>query len=124
MKSSIKIAVFTTLLFCQSAFAIPPLWEAAYNVTELNGTAGGAFDNFGPSGQADGRENIPLGFNFPFGGVNYNRISVDSDGGIVLKNADTTTDLLPSTWDKGIFQSNFSNLGEPVIFPFNTELDQ
>ena len=128
MTGSFRIVVFAVLFVSQSAFAVPPLWESAYEQVLLNGTNGGAVSGLGPSGQTDGQENIALGFNFPFGGVNYNRISVDSDGAIVLKNTDTVTNIPPTTWTRNSFHANFTNQGNesaaPVISPFNTALTQ
>lgn len=123
MKASVKIVVLSALLFSQNVLAIPPLWELAYEETQLNSGPSS------PSGQIDGQQNIALGFNFPFAGNLYNRISVDSDGGIILTNANAVANIAPTTWNKAFFQTNFSNLGQgvtavPVIFPFNTSLSQ
>lgn len=128
MKTIVKIITLTLILFTQSALALPPLWEAAYAVTELNGTSGRPFSNGGPSRQIDGQESVLLGFDFPYGGNTYDRISVDSDGALLLKNDDSLTNFSYYTWNRIFFQTRFSNYGQgtaaPVILPFNTALDQ
>ena len=125
------LALALTVSFCQMAQAVPPLWEASYNIlaTELNGTAGGDISTLPPSGSFGGAENIALGFNFPFGGKNYSHIVVDSDGAIVLKNSKSGADnVLPMIWRKDIFQAGFSNYGagsvKPVLLPFGTYMNQ
>jgi hypothetical protein len=134
-----RLSVFTRLLvlavmasFSQFAQAVPPLWEASYNVqaTELDGNNGGAVGGIGPSGTfGGGSENIALGFLFPFGGNTYSHIVVDSDGVIRLTNSATdVTDVPPTIWKSGIFGPGFANFGagspSPVIVPFGTALSQ
>ncbi|MCP4332094.1 MAG: hypothetical protein GY785_05520, partial [Gammaproteobacteria bacterium] len=92
MKSVISVLLLVCSMFVfTTASAVPPLWEATYQGTELNGAAGGATGAVGPSEAIDGEESIALGFNFPFAGINYTHISVDDDGAIVLMNADAVT---------------------------------
>ena len=113
-------------LSAYSTHAAAPYWvaEVDYEQVELNGVIG---VGTGASGKTNGQENISLGFNFPFAGNSYTRISVDSDGGLVLRNDTTTVDISQTIWS-GNFQSGFINPGSgspaPVILPFGASLSQ
>jgi hypothetical protein len=123
-----RFSVFTRILvlallmvsFNHAAMAAPPLWEDSYNIN--------ATELVGPSGLG-GRQNIALGFDFPFGGNNYSHILVESDGAIILANsASETSNVLPTIWKKDIFEPGFSNFGggsaRPLLLPFGTGIDQ
>lgn len=61
---------------------------------------------------------------FPFDGVMYDSVSIGSNGGIMLGNGgvyagDPYTDY--DAWED--FEFDFSDVGQPAIFPFTTDLD-
>ena len=69
---------------------------------------------------------MTLGFMFPFDGTDYDTIAINSNGGVTLGNAgvyagDDYTDY--DVWDISYFESDFTDVGNPAILPFNTDLD-
>lgn len=114
MTRLLKVAIASfTLAWSFAALAAPPIWDTDFGA------------EIGPLGDDD-EENQTLGFMFPFDGTMYDSISIGSNGGIMLGiggvyAGDDYTDY--DAWDDSYFISDFSNVGNPAIFPFETDLD-
>lgn len=96
-----------------ASIAAPPIWDADF------GADTGLISD-------DGDINMTLGFMFPFDGTDYDTIAIGSNGGVTLGNAgvfagDQYVDF--DLWEISYFVSDFSNVGNPIIVPFNTDLD-
>ena len=107
------VLVCFTLAWSFASIAAPPIWD-----TDFGAAIGPLSD--------DDNENQTLGFMFPFDGVMYDSISIGSNGGIMLGiggvyAGDEYTDY--DIWDISYFESDFSDVGNPGIFPFETDLD-
>lgn len=107
------ILISTTLTWSIASLAVPPIWDADFG------------PEIGPLSDDD-EENQTLGFMFPFDGMMYDSISIGSNGGIMLGNGgvyagDAYTDY--DLWEISYFESDFTDVGNPAILPFNTDLD-
>lgn len=113
--SGVMRSVGLSLVFLLSATAsqaAPPVWEADF----------GAPIAF--SSTDDGTEDVQLDFDFPFAGSNYTVASVNTNGGIALASAlgdEVYIDY--DIWDEDYFESDFTNLGNPSLLGFNTDLN-
>lgn len=114
MMSKLRTFILGTLLtWPMIVFSAPPIWDA----------------NFGADTglQADdGYIAQTLGFMFPFDGVDYDTIAINSNGGVMLGVAggfagDPFLDY--DIWNAIYFESDFTNVGNPAIVPFVTDLD-
>lgn len=107
------VLVSFTLAWSFASIAAPPVWD-----TDFGAAIGPLSD--------DDSENQTLGFMFPFDGVMYDSISIGSNGGIMLGiggvyAGDEYTDY--DIWDIAYFESDFTDVGNPAILPFNTDLN-
>lgn len=107
------VLISLTLTWSFASIAAPPIWDTDF------GPAIGPLSD-------DDEENQALGFMFPFDGVMYDSISIGSNGGIMLGNGgvypgDAYT--IYYAWYDGDFEDGFSEVGNPAIFAFVTDLD-
>jgi hypothetical protein len=114
MKKILEGAVCAiVLVFSTPAMADPPIWDTDF------GTNTGL--------QADDDSiSMALGFDFPFLGITYNSIAINSNGGVALGNNDVYAgdDYLDyDLWENTEFEPEFSNVGNPMIAVFTTDLD-
>ncbi len=96
-----------------SVLAEPPIWDTDFGAdTGLQ--------------QDDDDINVTLGFMFPFDGTDYDTVAIGTNGGVTLGidgafANDRYIDY--DIWNDSYFVSDFSNLGNPAILPFSTDLD-
>ena len=69
---------------------------------------------------------MTLGFMFPFDGTDYDTVSINTNGGVTLGiggvfAGDSYVDY--DLWDDSYFESDFTAVGNPIIMPFETDLD-
>lgn len=101
------------LAFPAMVFAAPPIWD-----TDFGADTGLQED--------DDSINATLGFMFPFDGVDYDTIAINSNGGVSLGIADVFAGdeyIDYDIWEESEFESDFTDFGNPVILPFLTDLD-
>lgn len=96
-----------------AGFAAPPIWDAEFG------------DDTGLQADDDYID-MTLGFMFPFAGTDYDTVSINSNGGVMLGidgvyAGDQYVDY--DLWEISYFVSDFSDVGNPAIVPFNTDLD-
>ena len=102
--------------------ATPPIWDPVFGA-ELPALTG--CDDCDTQTDSVPAMPVLLGFNFPFAGGTYNSISVNNNGGVALGNdnivaGDPYVDF--DIWNALNFVSDFSNVGNPSILVFNTDL--
>ena len=108
----LSVLLLVSIGFFQPAQAEPPLW----------------MDNFGPelsdvSDCDDCEESVVLPFPFPFNGSSFDMAYVGSDGCIQLGGLGVGGNIGFDYWaDMQEFLSD-SNPDNPLICPFNTDLD-
>ncbi|MCP3979488.1 MAG: hypothetical protein GY716_09190 [bacterium] len=68
----------------------------------------------------DAEESITLSFDFPFDGTNYDDVTVGCNGGITLA---SSAQIAYDTWEDDDFEDDFTDLGQPVMMVFNTDLN-
>jgi len=84
-------------------------------------------DDIGLIGDDD-EQSEALDFGFPFNAMSYNSVMINTNGGIVLGN-DGTYDagnggyVDYDIWYSDYFDSDFLNVGEPIILGFQSDLD-
>lgn len=102
-----------TMTLPLAAAAKPPIWDSSF------GTNTGL--------QADDDSvSMALGLDFPFLGDTYNYVSINSNGGVALGNDDVysgTEYVDYDIWEDTVFESEFTDAGNPMILPFQTDLD-
>ncbi len=113
MKQFVRSIAFASLcLFSISSLAHPPIWDSHYG------------PNTGLVGDDDYIE-MTLGFMFPFEGTDYDTVSINTNGGIVL-GIDNEFAGEPyvdyDIWYDSEFEIDFTDIGDPVILPFGTDL--
>jgi hypothetical protein len=69
---------------------------------------------------------MTLGFMFPFDGTNYDTVAINTNGGVTLGiggvfAGDSYVDY--DLWNDSYFESDFTDVGNPIILPFETDLD-
>jgi len=114
MSRLLRTLLFGTILIWPIAsIAAPPIWDADFGAdTGL---------------QADDDDiDMTLGFMFPFDGTDYDTVAIASNGGVTLGiggvfAGDSYLDY--DIWDVSYFESDFTDLGNPAILPFSTDLD-
>lgn len=100
------------LLISFNAFGAPDIWD----------------DDFGPDTglvDDDGAISMELGFLFRYDSVDYNTISIGTNGGIVLGIDHEYVDVSEvtyDTWYYDYFEDYFTDAGDPVLLVFNTDL--
>lgn len=103
----------TILTLPIASVAAPPIWDADF------GADTGLQDD-------DSDIEVVLGFMFPFDGTDYDTVAIGTNGGVTLGvggvfAGDFYIDY--DIWDIVYFESDFTNLGNPAILPFNTDID-
>lgn len=114
MTELLRVLLISAILTLPIAsIAAPPIWDADFGAdTGL---------------QADDEElDATLGFLFPFDGMDYDTVSINTNGGVTLGIAgafagDSYVDY--DIWDVSYFESDFTNVGNPAILPFSTDID-
>ena len=96
-----------------SVFADPPIWDTDYGPDTL-------------LQEDDDYIEVTLGFMFPFDGTDYDTLAINSNGGVTLGvggvfAGDPYVDY--DIWDSSYFVSDFLEVGNPIILPFSTDLD-
>ena len=104
------IGIAALALAAGPAAADPPIWESNFGkaLTDLNGK-----DDFS--------QTVTLSFSFPFAGSTYDTFSVSTNGGIAF-GMDLPVDY--DAWNVEEFATDFLSYGGPVLYPFETDLDQ
>ena len=69
---------------------------------------------------------MTLGFMFPFDGTDYDTVSINTNGGATLGiggvfAGDSYVDY--DIWNVSYFESDFTDVGNPIILPFSSDLD-
>jgi hypothetical protein len=94
----------------EPAAADPPIWESNFGI-EVPGL----------TGQDEAFQTVELSFPFPFAGGTYTLFSVNNNGGIALG---LNLYVHYAVWTSDNFGDEFLNYGVPVLYPFQTDLDQ
>jgi hypothetical protein len=94
----------------EPAAADPPIWESNFGI-EVPGL----------TGQDDAVQTVGISFPFPFAGGTYTLFSVNNNGGIALG---TNLVVGYDAWKSANFDDQFLSYGVPVLYPFQTDLDQ
>jgi hypothetical protein len=114
MAEFLRKSLLVSFLFMSvNVYADPPIWDTEFG------------DDTGLVADDDYTIEL-LDFQFPFAGVDYNTIAINSNGGVVLAideifDGDEYIDY--DIWDVDYFESDFTDQGNPSILPFNTDLD-
>jgi hypothetical protein len=96
-----------------SVVADPPIWDTDYGPdTGLQ--------------EDDDYIEVTLGFMFPFDGTDYDTLAINTNGGVTLGvggvfAGDAYVDY--DIWEESYFLSDFADVGNPIILPFSTDLD-
>ncbi len=107
------VLISFTLTWSFASIAAPPIWDA----------------DFGPDTglqNDDSDIDVTLGFMFPFDGGMYDTVAIGTNGGVTLGvggvfAGDQYIDY--DIYDISYFESDFTDLGNPAILPFSTDLD-
>lgn len=111
-KIAVTLVLMGGLTLSGAALANPPIWESSYG------------DNSEFRADDDGFSQA-LPFDFPFAGQTYNSIHISSNGGVELGNDGIYNEgyIDYDIWDSAYFESDFANVGSPMLLVFNTDLD-
>lgn len=98
-----------------AGLAAPPIWDDNFDAANDTGLQ-----------EDDDQILLTLSFMFPFDGTDYDTVAIGTNGGITLGvggvfAGDEYIDY--DIWDDAYFESDFTDLGNPAILPFNTDLD-